>query len=447
MKKVVKAGRIINWDKETENGYIIIEGEKIAEVTDRYELTGSEEVIDASSFDVYPGAIDPHTHLNDPGETHSEDFYSGTAGAAAGGITTVLDMPVTIPLVDNPEALLQKIEIAESKALVDVGLWCAVTPDNMSMLEKLASMGAVGFKAYLSYSRFCKSLNFGQMLDAMKELKRIDALMAIHAEIQDIVDACEKPYRESGSCKFSDFARGRAALAEKIAVVNAVELAKETGVKMHIVHATVPEAIETVWKAKEQGYPVSVETCPHYLTRTLEDLDRNDIGSFGVCIPPLRRPEDVEGLWKAVEKNKIDFIGSDHATYTFEEKNTTDIWKTYFGTTAIQTMVPLVYDGMMKRGMSKRDFAALVSCNAARRYRLKDKGYIGKGFDADLFFMDPKGSWTVDNSDLLYKMKWSIYEGMKLEGRIISTMVRGNLVYSEGNILQEAGYGRFIKPR
>ena len=150
MKKVVKAGRIINSDMEMERGYIVIENDKIVDVTSDYQITGDEQVIDASTYDVYPGAIDPHTHLNDPGETYSEDFYSGTASAAAGGITTVLDMPVTIPLVDNKEALLQKIQIAEEKAVVDVGLWCAATPDNMDSFEELAEMGAIGFKAYLS---------------------------------------------------------------------------------------------------------------------------------------------------------------------------------------------------------------------------------------------------------------------------------------------------------
>ena len=285
------------------------------------------------------------------------------------------------------------------------------------------------------------------MWEAMNRLKQIDALMGIHAELQDVVDACEKPYRAKNTDKFSDFARGRASLAEKMAVMNAVELAKDTGVKMHIVHATIPEAIETVWKAKEEGYPISVETCPHYLIRTLDDLDRKDIGAFGVCIPPLRRKEDMDGLWEKIAQDKIDFIGSDHATYTFEEKDTKDIWHTYFGTTAIQTMIPLVYDGMMKRGMSKQKFAAFVSHNAAKRYGLKNKGYIGRGFDADLFFIDPNGSWTIDAQDLMYKMKWSIYQGVKLEGRIVSTVVRGKMVYNNGKILANPGYGKFVRPK
>lgn len=446
MRKVIKAGKIINFDMEIDKGYIVIENEKIVDVADKYHFKGDEEIIDASEYDVYPGAIDPHTHLNDPGETHSEDFYSGTASAAAGGITTVLDMPVTIPLVDNKESLLDKIRIAESKAVVDVGLWCAATSDNMDNLEELAELGAIGFKAYLSYSRFCKNLNLGQLWEVMGRIKNIGGLIGIHAEIQDIVDVCEKPYREMNSNKFSNFARGRSSLAEKMAVINAVELAKDTGVRMHIVHATVPEVIEKVWEAKMEGYPVSVETCPHYLIKTLDDLDREEIGAFGVCIPPLREKKDVIGLWQKISENKIDFVGSDHATYTFSEKDTKDIWNTYFGTTSIQTMVPLIYDGMMKRNMSKKEFAALVSSNAARRYGLKNKGYIGKGFDADLFFIDPHSRWTVRNRELLYKMKWSIYEGMELEGRIISTIVRGKTVYHEGKILSEPGYGKFVRP-
>lgn len=446
MKTVVKAGKLINNDVERDNVFIIIEDEKIVEVTENYEFNGEEDIIDASEYEVYPGAIDPHTHLNDPGETHSEDFYSGTASAAAGGITTVLDMPVTIPLVDNREAFLQKRKIAEEKAVVDVGLWCAAHPDNMECFEELNDLGAVGFKSYLSYSRFCKSLNLGQMLEVMNKLKDLDAIMGIHAEMQDIVDVCEKPYRNKKTGNFSDFARGRASLAEKVAVMNAIELAKNTGVKMHIVHATIPETIDMIWRAKQEGYPVSTETCPHYLIRNLDDLDKKEIGAFGVCIPPLRLKEDVEGLWERISKGQIDFVGSDHATYTFEEKDTTDIWNTYFGTTSIQTMIPLIYDGMMKRGMSRQAFAALVSCNAAKRYRLRNKGYIGCGYDADLFFIDPKDSWTVNDDELKYKMKWSIYGGMKLQGRIVSTMVRGKLVYHRGEIVQKPGYGKFIKP-
>lgn len=447
MKTVIKAGLVVNHNKLLKDVNILVEDEKIKNITKANLDSVADKIIDARDLWVFPGGIDSHSHLNDPGLTESEDYYTGTCSAAAGGITTVLDHPLTVPITADRESFLEKKAEGSKKAVVDFALWAAALPDNMSKLIELAKLGAIAFKSFLSYSTEIPSVNLGQLWDVMNIVNTTGLPLGVHCENQEIIDVMEKPFRAKETNEYVDFNHGRAPLAEMVACLEAIAIAKSTGARLHIVHTSIPEVVKEVWRANQEGYNITVETCPHYLTLTIDDINR--LGPFGICAPPIRTGESVEGMWDMIQEGKVDMIGSDHATYTFEEKEAPkSIWDIPLGLTSEQTMLPLIFsEGVAKRKLSPKLFAALTSANAAKTFGIyPQKGYIGIESDADLCFIDPKGQWEIKTDDLFYKMKWSPYAGMKLSGRIVHTMVRGYLVYSEGKILSEPGRGKFIRP-
>ncbi|HHY13373.1 MAG TPA: amidohydrolase family protein, partial [Thermoanaerobacterales bacterium] len=326
-------------------------------------------------------------------------------------------------------------------------LWAAALPNNIGEIIELVELGAIAFKSFLSYSPEIPSVNLGDLWKIMNVISITGLPLGVYCENQDIIDVLEEPYRLKKDNEYVDFNTGRGPLAEIIAGQEAISIAKSTGARLHIVHTSAPEVVEEVWKARQDGYNITVETCPHYLTLTIDDI--NELGPFGICAPPIRDKKSVERMWDMILDGKINMIGSDHATYTFEEKQTPkSIWDIPLGLTGQQTIVPLIFsEGVIKRKMSPKLFASLISTNTAKTFGIYPrKGYIGVGSDADLCFIDPNGRWEVKEKDLFYKMKWSPYTGMKLSGKVIHTMVRGDLVFSEGEILTKPGSGRFIRP-
>jgi allantoinase len=447
MKTVIKAGLVVNHNKVLKDVNILVEDEKIKSITKDSLDSLADRIIDARDLWVFPGAIDSHSHLNDPGLTESEDSYTGTCSAAAGGITTVLDHPLTVPITADKESFLDKKKEGEKKAVVDFALWAAALPNNMDKIVELAELGVIAFKSFLSYSTEIPSVSLGQLYNIMKIVNITGLPIGVHCENQEIIDAMEEPYRSKKDNEYVDYNLGRDPLAEIVAALEAIAIAKSTGARLHIVHTSMPEIVEEVWRARQEGYDITVETCPHYLVLTIDDI--NKLGPFGICAPPIRSKESVEGMWDKVLGKKVNLIGSDHATYTFKEKETPkSIWDIPLGLTGQQTMIPLIFsEGVIKRGMPPQLFAALTSSNTAKVFGIyPKKGYIGVGSDADLCFIDPKGKWIIKKEDLFYKMKWSPYMGMELSGKIIHAMVRGKLVFSEGEILTNPGSGKFIRP-
>jgi allantoinase len=403
-------------------------------------------VIDAKDLWVFPGGVDSHSHLNDPGLTESEDYYTGTCSAAAGGITTVLDHPLTVPITADKASFLEKRAEAEKKAVVDYALWAAALPDNVNEILGLAELGVIAFKSFLCYSPEIPSVNLGQLWEIMIVLKTTGLVLGVHCENQQVIDAMEKRFQGRGSNEFTDYAKARGELSEVLAAAEAITIAEAVGSRLHIVHTSSPEVVDRAWEAASRGGLITVETCPHYLMLSMDALSK--WGPFAKCAPPLRSEASVGKMWQRLIQGKINFIGSDHATYTFEEKLTpTSIWDVPSGITGIQTMFPLVFSEMKKRGISPSVIAAMTSTNAAKTFGIyPQKGLIAPGSDADLCFVDPDSHWKINEKDLFYKMKWSPYTGTDLSGRIIHTMVRGRIVYSEGKIMAEPGTGKFLRP-
>ena len=444
----IKNGKLVNSERVFQ-GNIYVKDGVIAEIDETCGvIKESGRIIDAEGRYVMPGFIDPHSHLNDPGLTNSEDFYTGTSSAAAGGITTVLEHPLTFPLPANRKNLEDKRRIAEAKAVVDFCLWGALTPDNYDEVDKMIDAGAVAFKAFMPYSVEIPQVNDGQLLKHMRKMKDKDILIGIHCENDSIVNTCTADMVASGRTKPENYNEGRPEIAEIEAVNRVAHLAEESGAKVHVVHCSTSKSVDVIKEFKDRGTNISVETCPHYIA--LDEDDTRDLGPYGICNPPLRSRDNVEDLKKQMLKGYFDFVGSDHATYTFEEKEVggDNIFNTPAGLTGIQTCFPLLYDLMVsKGGMDMVDFVKLSSSNAAKRFNIyPQKGEIAEGSHADLVIFDGEESWKVEEDVLHYMMKWSPYMGWNIKGKVKATISRGVTVFENDEILVERGHGRFIRP-
>lgn len=443
----IKNGQVIT-DAGLQRVDLFIKDKKIARIgTAAPDDTAARE-IDAQGQYVLPGFIDPHVHLNDPGLTNSEDFYTGTCAAAAGGITTVLEHPLTFPLPDNLKVFKEKKAIGESKAVINFGLFGACSEENQTEMKKMIEDGAAAFKTFLTYSPEIPSLNDGQILDRMKFLADYPQVLAIHCENNDIVEHCTSRMQAEGRVLPQDYPDGRPEIAEVEAVARMCLLAKETGCKVNIAHCTLKDAVDIVHETKKQGANVTVETCPHYLVLNRSMLP--ELGVFGICNPPLRQEERVEELWNCIFDGKIDWICSDHATYTIEEKmaGKDNAFLAPAGVTSVELCYQLFFsEGVMKRGLPLEKFVALSSTNAAKRYHLYPrKGRIAVDADADIAILDPNAVWTVKDENLKQMIKWSPYNDMEVTGKITKTIVGGTEVYNGSDITAERGSGSFIAP-
>lgn len=443
----IKNGKIINPDTSFVGNIYIRDG-KIAEITRIDTFLPSKTVIDAQNKYVMPGFIDPHAHLNDPGLTESEDFYTGTCSAAAGGITTVIEHPLTFPLPSNAINLKNKKEIAESKAVVDFSLMGACTPDNYKEIGEMIDFGAIAFKAFMPYSVEIPQVNDGELLEHMEKLADKGIVLTIHCENDDIVNSYTARMIEENKIAPQYYSQGRPELAEEEAINRVGIFAINSKAKINIAHCSIAKGVDIVSYFKRKGADISVETCPHYLC--LNNSMLKELGVYGVCNPPLRDENVVIDMWERVLKGEIDFIGSDHATYTFEEKNEglENVFKAPAGLTGIQTCFPLVFhEGVYKRKLPIEEFVKLSSTNAAKRYNIYPrKGIIQVGSDGDIVILDGNKTWEIKEDSLFYKQKWSPYMNKEIKAWVDKTIVRGSIVYDNGDILGKAGYGKFIKP-
>ncbi|MBA3796213.1 MAG: amidohydrolase family protein, partial [Chloroflexi bacterium] len=302
--------------------------------------------IDAAGRVLLPGLVEPHAHFWDPGATHREDWAHGTAGAAAGGITTVIEMPLSLPPTVDRAAFQLKLERARAGAHVDYLLWGGVVPvpsDELTQrMADLRDLGAMSYKVFM-----CRAANEfpacddGVLHEALREGARLDVLMGIHAENDALIHRREEELRASGRVDPMAYAESRPKLAERDAIAGVLEMAAETGATIYIVHMSLAEGAELVKAAKARGQRCHVETCPQYLV--LDDSALREQGPWAKCAPPLRDRENTERMWEFLLDGTIDTVGSDHAPFTREEKEAgeTEIWRAPNGLTGIQTMLPL----------------------------------------------------------------------------------------------------------
>jgi len=427
---------------------LLIEGELVASMADPGSSDSADEVIDATGLVVMPGAIDPHAHFEDPGHTEREDFTTGTMAAAAGGITTVIEHPLTYPPVTTAALYREKREMAKEKVVVDFGLWGALTAPSLPEIREQWREGAKGFKAFMPFSEPAyPHVTDAEFLAGMQEVAAVDALVLVHAENDSLLQAGLARMQDEGRRDPMAHHESRPPFIEEEAVHRALFLAAHAGVRIQIVHVSSPMSAKLVREAKDEGRPASMEICPHHLLLDLDDLVR--LGPYGRCAPALRDRALVEELWRSVLEGTADSLVSDHCAYTLEEKEPgwEDIFAAPLGCQVMQETVPLVLDeAFHRRGMELDAFVRFASTNAARIVGLYPrKGSLLPGADADIVLVDLDAEWTVDaNTQQFSKNPWSPFDGRKARAKIVRTLVRGETVYAEGEILAGPGFGGFL---
>jgi allantoinase len=410
-------------------------------------LPRPDEVIDARELLVFPGGIDPHCHFEEPGATDREDFATGTMSAAAGGITTCIEHPLTLPPTTSAQLLIDKRALAEAKAVVDFGLYGGMVPDSISRIPAMHAAGAMGFKAFLPPSDpSYPPVSDAEFFEGLRCCAELDALTLVHAENGVLLEHFSSQLRAAGRKDARAHLESRPPFVELEAVTRAAILAQAAGARLQVVHLTIAEGAEALKRFKANGNRLSIETCPQYLALDEDDLIR--LGPWAKCAPPLRSRQNVERLWDAVLDGTIDCLVSDHAPYRLDEKQAgqDDIWAAPNGLQVIQVMLPLIMDeALNRRGMRPEAFARFSSTNAARILGLfPRKGAILPGSDADLALYDPNLEWEVDPGLLFSKHKWTPFAGRTIRGKVLRTIVRGETVYHDGEIVATPGHGTFL---
>jgi allantoinase len=429
--------------------HVVLDRGRITALTDDDSLLDTaDEVIDARGLVVLPGAIDPHAHFEDPGHTEREDFTTGTSAAAGGGITTVIEHPLTYPPVTTVALYREKRDMARQKVIVDFGLWGALTRPSLEHMEGQWQEGAAGFKAFMPISDpSYPNVTDAELLEGMQTAARLGALVLIHAESDSLLQANRERLKRAGRADVMAHPESRPPLVEEEAVHRALFLAAQAGVRVQIVHGSSPVSVDLVSNARRRGQPATIEVCPHHLLLDMDDYRR--LGPWGCCAPALRERELVEGMWARVVRGEVHSLVSDHAAYTREEKEAglEDMLECPLGCQVMQETVPLVLsEAVHRRGMSLPGFARFSATNSAKAASLYPrKGTILPGSDGDLALYDLQAEWTVDPREQQFsKNPWSPFEGRRVRGKVVRTIVRGKTVYCDGEITAAPGEGLFL---
>ena len=407
------------------------------------DVPAGAELIEAGPEEiVMPGLIDTHVHVNEPGRTDWEGFETATRAAAAGGVTTIVDMPLnSIPATTTLEGFETKLAAAPGKLSVDVGFWGGVVPGNTNELAKLWEAGVVGFKCFLIHSGVDEFPNVAEsdLRAAMPVLARLGALLIVHAEVPGPVEAaCCQATGDESSISYQTFLRSRPREAENQAVNLVLRLSRETGCRIHVVHHSSADALPTLRTAKKFGLPITVETCPHYLHFAAEDIP--DGATEFKCCPPIRESENREQLWQALNEGTIDFVVSDHSPCPPDMKlrDEGDFMRAWGGISSLQLRLPIIWTQAIARGFTIEQLTEWLCMGPARQVGLNTlKGSLKPGADADIVIWNPDREFKVDQSMIHHRHKLTPYNGETLRGVVEKTFVRGHLVYDGGEFFSD----------
>jgi allantoinase len=413
------------------------------------ELTGpAAEEIDGAGLHLLPGVVDGHVHMNEPGRAHWEGFETGTRALAAGGATTAIDMPLNAhPPTVTSAAFDEKRRCVERNAHVDVALWGGLVPNGVEEMDELAACGVVGFKAFMCSSGIddFPGVDDLTLYDGMCRAASLGLPVAVHAESEAITSGLAQRARAAGRTAMRDFISSRPAVAELQAIARAITLAQESGCSLHVVHVSTGRGVTLVADARARGVDVSCETCPHYLVLT--EADAEVLGNVAKCAPPLRRRQECESLWSALADGRLPMVASDHSPSPWEMKSGEDTFAAWGGISGCQTLLALLLsEGHQARGLELELIAQVTSGYVARRFRLPGKGVVEPGADADLALVDLTASEEVSAEALLYRHRHSPFVGRTLGARVVRTLVRGQTVYADGEIVGPRA-GRVLIPR
>ncbi len=461
--RIIKNGILVT-GTNSENADIYIKDGKIAKVApaSRDAAEDAREVIDASGKYVLPGLIDTHVHSRDGriGAHHKEDFSYSTAAAAAGGITTIFEMPNCNPTIYSEENLNSLVEIVEPKALVDFGVWGLCLGDlNKDEIPKLDKGGVIGYKFFWGYAidsneyqliynyepgmeGVIPPLDNGEVMKIFRDVARTGKKVAIHAEDFFIIKALTEEVRARGEDSYAALLESRPVFAETIVIDTAIKIAEATGAHLHILHVGCGDGVDIIRDARKRGVDVTAETCPHYLYLTDEDAE--EAGTRMKTYPLIRTADDRERVWEGLRDGTLSTVASDHAPHTEEEK-ANGFWGAPAGISGTETMSMIVLDGVSKGRITINDFARVMSENPAKIYGIyPNKGSLEVGTDADFAIVDMDVEYIFRQDDMHSKIKMSPYDGRSFKGRVVQTILRGETVMKDGDIIGEPR-GQFIR--
>jgi len=416
--RAVVGGRLVRAD-------VLVREGKVARIAGSIEE--SDEVIDAGGLLLLPGLVDVHVHFREPGLTHKEDFFTGGCAALAGGVTTVIDMPNTKPPTTTRAAWMEKAEIAGEKAVCDYALYFGGINGNHGEVRRASPPF---LKIYLGHSTGALGVGEEEAERHFREFPR-ENVLAVHAEDEACMQAARRA-REGTRLSASLHHLLRPKACAIAAVKRASSLTAQLKRKTHLCHATTKEEVGL---AKAAG--LSVEVTPHHLFLSTRDVER--LGNYGKTNPPIREPGDVAGLWDVLAE--VDCIATDHAPHAREEKEE-GYEDAPSGVPGLETMLPLFIDAARKGRIAIERLVALSSTNPARIFGFASKGEIAVGKDADLVLIDGNERWVVRGEELHTRCGWSPFEGKELNGRVKKTILRGEVVFEDGEVTARKGFGK-----
>ena len=438
---LTKAKAYIN--KEIVDCSLAINDGKIVKIGKEPNMPKAQAKIDLKHLLVLPGLMDVHVHLRDEGKAYKEDFYSGTAAAASGGITTVLDMPNNDPVTMSAETLRNRMKIAQEKVLVNVGFYSEF-PKNMKEIKPIVEEGAVAFKLFMADQ--VGGLNIDDdnaVLEAFNTVSKLNVLVAVHAEDRTELKKAEEELKRANCNDISAFLRAHSEKVEVKAIKRITKIAKQASIHIHFCHVSTENGLKTIIDGKKSGMPITCEVTPHHLLLSADDFKR--IGTLALTMPPIREKPHCAVLWNGIKNGWVDVLGSDHAPHTLQEKKLEIVWSVKVGVPNLETTIPLLLTQVKKGRLSIGDVVRLMAEKPAEIFNLKGRGSLKEGNCADITVVDLRRKFRVDASKFHSKAKYSPFDGWLVQGKPVKTFVNGRLIMDEGEIVANAGSGSIIR--
>lgn len=430
-------------NKEIVDCSIAIENGRIFKIGKESQMPNADEKTSLKNMLVLPGLIDVHVHLRDEGKAYKEDFYTGTAAAAAGGMTTVLDMPNNDPVTMSTETLKNRMRTAERRVLVNVGFYSEF-PNRLDEVANIVDEGAVGFKLFMA--RQVGGLNIDDdkaLQEAFTKVGESGVPVAVHAEDRQLLMENEERLKRAKRHGAAAFLKTHSERVELKAVERLLDVSAQTGSRLHFCHMTTEEGLNAVVEAKKACKTVTCEVTPHHLLLSSADYERS--GSMLTIMPPLRSERDIEALWKGVADGWVDVLGSDHAPHALSEKSAGSVWDIKVGVPGLETTLPLMLTMVRKNRVSLARVVQMLSEKPAELFGLKGRDGLVQGNKADLTVVDFKRKFRIDASKFHSKAKYSPFNGWAVQGRPVKTFVNGLLVMDEQEIVAKFGSGEVIR--
>lgn len=422
---------------------LAIDNAKIVKITKETNLPKASKRIDIKGNLVIPGLIDSHVHLRDQELAYREDFTTGTAAAAAGGVTTVIDMPNNRPVTMSAEALRKRMELAEKRILVNTAFNSAF-PSTKNEIHDIVKQGAVGFKLYLLQQIGGVNIDDDDSLQsAFNEIARANIPICVHAEDKAKLEHAKERMQKTGKNNAEAFLKAHPANAESKAIQHAAKLAKNSGAHLHVCHVSSAAGLNEIIEAKRKDANITCEVTPHHLLLTSDSIKVH--GNVALMLPPLRTKRDVEALWKALRKGTIDTVASDHAPHSLEEKTAKSVWDVKPGIAGLETLLPLMLNEVNRGRLTINHLIRLTAEKPAEIFHLESRGSLNEGYVADLTVVDLKREHKIEASRFLSKAKFSPFDGWKVKGKVVKTFVSGQLIMDEGEIVAKPGTGCIIR--